>query len=186
VFPTDRPDDVGPLYGPLRLRPLTIEDEADARHAHAELATCGFTFLLGEFRQDEPWPGYVARLAALRQGRELPPGQVAATFLAADVAGRLVGRVSIRHELNDYLFQVGGHIGYGVRPAFRRRGYATAMLRQALVVTAGLGIARALVTCDDENRASVSVIERCGGVLENVVPVGDGPPKRRYWIDPAR
>jgi predicted acetyltransferase len=52
------------------------------------------------------------------------PNQVSSTFLLAEVDGDIVGRVSIRHELNAYLPSVGGHIGYAVRPAYRRRGYA--------------------------------------------------------------
>jgi predicted acetyltransferase len=64
----------------------------------------------------------------------MPADRVPATFLVADVDGAIVGRVSIRHELNDHLTHFGGHIGYGVRPAHRRRGYATEILRQSLVI----------------------------------------------------
>jgi predicted acetyltransferase len=104
-----------------------------------------------------------------------------------EVAGKLVGRVSIRHELNAYLAELGGHIGYAVRPEFRRRGYATGILRQSLLVAQELGIDQALVTCDDENAGSARVIERCGGVLADVVPGPDGSaPKRRYWARRAR
>lgn len=113
----------------------------------------------------------------------LPEDRAPATFLVAEAEGQVVGRVSIRHELNAYLADVGGHIGYGVRPGFRRRGYATSILRQSLAVAASLGLARVLVTCDDDNVGSARVIESCGGVLENVVPGRDGSlPRRRYWV----
>ena len=69
-----------------------------------------------------------------------------------------------------------------MRPAHRRRGYASALLRAGLGVAHDLGIDRALVTCDDDNTGSATVIERCGGVLENLEAVPDGPPKRRYWV----
>jgi len=62
---------------------------------------------------------------------------------------------------------MGGHIGYDVRPSARRRGHATAMLRMGLIVARGLGIKRALVTCDVGNVGSRAVIERSGGVLED-------------------
>jgi predicted acetyltransferase len=107
---------------------------------------------------------------------------VPATFLVADVEGALVGRVSIRHELNDYLARVGGHIGYGVRPRHRRRGFATEILRQALVVARAEGVEPVLVTCDEDNLASATVIERVGGSLEGVSPGPNGVPMRRYWI----
>lgn len=96
----------------------------------------------------------------------------------------VVGFVSIRHDLNDFLLRVGGHVGYSVRPSRRRRGYAKAGLALALQRCRELGMERVLVTCDDDNVASYRTIEGAGGVLENVVQDDDGEPaKRRYWID---
>jgi len=116
----------------------------------------------------------------------MPPGWVPATFLLAEAEGRVVGRVSIRHELNAFLAEFGGHIGYAVRPTFRRRGYATDILRQSLHVAQRLGIERALVTCGVDNVGSAKVIEKCGGVFEGVAPGRDGiAARRRYWIDCA-
>ena len=92
--------------------------------------------------------------------------------------------MSIRHELNDFLRTRGGHVGYGVLEQFRRRGYATEILRQALVVARSLGIDRVLITCDDDNLASSRVIEACGGKLDSVLPAEPGiAALRRYWVD---
>lgn len=88
-----------------------------------------------------------------------------------------LGRISIRHELTDFLREVGGHIGYDVRPSRRRQGHATTMLRAALPWAHDLGIDPALVTCDESNVASTRVIEAAGGVLEDVRGA-----KRRYWV----
>lgn len=165
----------------LSLRPLRLSDQTDARAAHSEFAAEGFDFLL-DLRVGEPWATYVRRLDAMRHGDDLPLDRVPATFLVAEVDGMLVGRVSIRHELNDFLANFGGHIGYGVRPAYRRRGYAGAMLRQALVVARTADVGRVLLTCDDGNEVSASIIERAGGVLEDIRVAPDGIGKRRYWI----
>ena len=101
---------------------------------------------------------------------------------------RIIGRVSIRHRLNDFLLRVGGHVGYVVVPEFRRQGHATAMLRLALHFAHDkLGLDDVLVTCDDDNIGSIKTIENNGGVLENVVGGPDvEKPKRRYWIDVRR
>jgi predicted acetyltransferase len=166
----------------LRLRPLRLEDEAAFRAAHAELLVDGFSF--GFMHPGEPFAAHVERLERQRRGRDLG-GLVEATWLVAEVADQIVGRASIRHRLDDRLAFHGGHIGYGVRPACRRRGYATEILRQSLIVARSYGVARVLVTCDDDNVGSAAVIEACGGQLERVVPGGesaDGVPFRRYWI----
>lgn len=121
-------------------------------------------------------------LAAAACGEGLAAGWVRNTFLIAIEDDAIVGRVSIRHELNDFLADIGGHVGYGVPAAHRSRGVATALLRYAAARLHDEGVTRVLVTCDDDNLASARVIERCGGVLEDIRPNPPGPAKRRYWI----
>lgn len=165
-----------PRPGPdsLVLRPPTAADEPALRAMHEQLAAEDFDFLLA----DGTWDQILAQIQREASGTDLPPGRVPADFLVAEVDGIPVGRVSIRHALTPFLLEVGGHVGYAVAPEHRRRGYATAILRQSVARLAALGVDRVLVTCDDDNHASAAAIERCGGVLEDVR--GD---KRRYWID---
>ncbi len=165
------------------LRPLGVLDEKQALMAHEELAEDGFEFLFDR-EHGSAWPVYCERLESRRLGVDLPEDTVPATFLVAEAAGQIVGRVSIRHALNTYLAEFGGHLGYGVRPGFRRRGYATATMRQSLEIALSLGLNRVLVTCDDNNGGSAKIIASCGGVLENVVAAQDGcSRKRRYWVE---
>lgn len=168
---------------PLTLRQLALSDEADVTAAVAEFAAEDGQWSY-RYRDDLPWADYVALVHRWEDGIDLPEGFVAHVELVADVGGQVVGRSSIRFELNEFLSTLGGHIGYAVRPAFRGRGYATEMLRQSVTVLHDRGVDRILVTCNDDNLASAHVIETNGGVLEGLVPNEDpqDPPKRRYWI----
>ena len=135
-----------------------------------------------------PFRRYLEVLAERDRGENLPENQVPSTFLFAFAGNSIVGRASIRHALNPFLERFGGHIGYVVVPEYRRQGYATAILGQALrIAREKLGLTRVLVTCDDDNVGSVRTIEKNGGVLENVVTGPEGArPKRRYWIATSR
>lgn len=162
----------------MELRPLSLQDEPEATQAHAELAREDFEFLLG-YGAGMEWDHFLQKTENLRLGLDVPPAWVPATFLIAEDEGRLIGRVSIRHRLNDYLLAVGGHIGYAVRPAYRGRGYAGRILKAALVEAGTLGIESALLTCDADNPASKAAIERNGGVQD---ATSSQAAKLRYWI----
>jgi len=63
-------------------------------------------------------------------GQNLPEEKVPHTMLYGFLDGVIVGRCSVRHELNDFLRNFGGHLGYGVAPPFRRRGFASQRRRR--------------------------------------------------------
>ena len=94
----------------------------------------------------------------------------------------LLGAVNIRHYLNDYLLQYGGHIGDGIRPSERGKGYATEMIRLALIECKRLGIDKVLMVCDKSNVASARTIIKNGGILEDEFTDEDGEINQRYWI----
>ncbi|MDQ2739222.1 MAG: GNAT family N-acetyltransferase [Actinomycetota bacterium] len=150
--------------------------------AQQAMVADGFEFAF-DLAEDTDWSGYIFELARLQRGIDVPAGRVPASFLVATIDGAVVGRVSIRHQLNDWLLAFGGHIGYCVLPPFRRRGFATDIVRQSLIIARAFGVERVLLTCDDENLASREVIERCGGLLDPDRPLAPGESlKRRYWI----
>ena len=94
----------------------------------------------------------------------------------------IVGMIDIRHYLNEYLTQVGGNIGYGVRKTERNKGYAKQMLKLALEKCKDLKIKKVLITCDEDNIASEKVILSANAKLEDIRNV-DGENKKRFWID---
>jgi len=166
----------------LILRPVRASDEATVRAARVSLAADDFDFAVG-WAPDISWSEYVELLDDVRRARELPEPWVPATFLLAEVQGTVVGRTSIRHRLNEYLLSIGGHIGYAVLAEHRRRGYASEILRQSVVIARSYDVGGSLVTCDEHNEASSRTILRNGGVLENIVDTPNRSHRtKRFWI----
>lgn len=94
-----------------------------------------------------------------------------------------MGAVNIRHELNDKLFNSGGHIGYGIRPGERHNGYGSEILRLSLEKTKELGITKVLIVCDAMNEPSRKVILRNGGIQDADYVESNGNVVERFWID---
>ena len=114
----------------------------------------------------------------------VPKGLVpSSTYLAVrEKDNYIVGMIDIRHYLNEYLTQVGGNIGYGVRKTERNKGYAKQMLKLALEKCKDLKIKKVLITCDEDNIPSEEVILSANAKLEDIRNV-DGENKKRFWID---
>lgn len=166
------------------LRDLTEADESALLRAIEAAApdSSSMPFAPG-FDPARPFAEYVELLRAQVRGERLPQRWVPSRTMFAFCGGAIVGRLQLRLVLSDVLLKFGGHIGYVVLRSFRNRGYAQSMLRQGLEVARVSGIDPVLLTCDEGNAASVRVIEKAGGVLENVVDVLPGAPrKRRYWV----
>lgn len=116
-------------------------------------------------------------LAQADPATERPPGIVPCSYFWIVEGDEFVGYLAIRHDLNDFLLEEGGHIGYSVRPSRRREGHATRAVKLALEESRALGLDRVLITCDHDNEWSRLTIERSGGVLEDRRGV-----KLRYWV----
>ena len=111
----------------------------------------------------------------------------ASSYFAVDENDNLIGAASLRHYLTVEGFHSWGHIGYGVRPAERRKGYAAQILKMTLAQAKKKGIYKVLIGVHDGNTGSWKTVEKCGGVMENIVHIeNDDEPIRRYWINIER
>ncbi len=96
---------------------------------------------------------------------------------------RVLGMVNIRHYLNDFLIEFGGHVGYSIRPTERMKGYGKMQLLFALDYLRKFSEKKVLITCDEDNVGSYKTIEACGGILENILFSNEHGNVRRYWIN---
>lgn len=105
------------------------------------------------------------------------------SYFVINKDGRLIGATSLRHYLTVEGFNSWGHIGYGIRPSERRKGYAVQSLKLMLEQAKAKHICKVLIGVHEGNIGSRKTVEKCGGIFENTVFVeGDKEPIRRYWI----
>jgi predicted acetyltransferase len=170
----------------MTVRKLKLSDETAFFAAIAKWPKdIGFHLAIW-YREGISFSDYLNLLDERERGENLEPSMVPMTLLFGFINDEIVGRVSLRHRLNENLLRSGGNVGYGVLPAFRGQGIATSLLKEILLVARARGLDRVLLTCDDSNSASIKTIEKCDGILENVIdlPTEDGIIKeRRYWIE---
>lgn len=143
--------------------------------------------LCGDDRYQEVLDGvteYFAKLRHWASGKDLPSHIVQESEFWLVREKRVLGVIRLRHRLNEVLSLEGGHIGYDIRPSERGKGYATAMLRMTLERAREIGLKKVMLTCDDDNIASIKVIENNGGNLTGfAVSPRTGRKIRQYWIE---
>jgi predicted acetyltransferase len=130
-------------------------------------------------------PGFAAWIQRLHREEDpavpVEEGWVHCTYRWVVEGDKVLGAVALRHELNNFLLNAGGHIGYGIRPTARQRGLASWALGEMLGEARRLGLGRVLLTCNVENVASARTIEGHGGMLDDIRDTELGRLKR-YWI----
>lgn len=107
----------------------------------------------------------------------------ASTFFSVRKSdNRIIGSIQLRHSLTPELENHGGHIGYGIRPSERRKGYGKQQLLLVLQEAINLKIPKVMITCDKDNIASMKTAMSCGGILtcENVY---EGKAQQIFWIN---
>lgn len=131
---------------------------------------------------DESPERFVDRINA--QESELGPSLVPQTTYWGVSAGKVVGRIVLRHRLNEKLREIGGHVSYEVRPSCRRCGFAKEMLRRILDTAKAQEMGRLLLTCAPSNEASNKTITANGGILTKTAYVEEWKRDTNYyWIE---
>ena len=160
--------------------------EADALSYRKEHFDCGELVINGSslFDTIESYDEWLLHVRNYSDKETVQPDWVTGTvfFGVRESDNRIIGVIDVRHYLNDFLSEYGGHIGYAIRPSERRKGYATEMLRLALDYCKGLGLDKVMLGCYKDNLPSVRTIEKCGGVLEKEIPYLDGKQMFIFWI----
>ena len=172
----------------MELRRLKLEDEAAFFEALSQWPEEDREWLSWHWRPGVTFPEIVEKMDQESLGVGLPAHLVPATMFYGFQDGAIVGRLHLRHRLNEALTVRGGHIGYAVNPPSRGKGFATAMLKLGLRRAAELGIDRVMITCAESNVGSWIAIERAmkefGGILESTfVDQKDGQKVRKYWVE---
>ncbi|MBW8350135.1 GNAT family N-acetyltransferase [Bacillus sp. IITD106] len=133
--------------------------------------------------ETDDFESLLQKLKGFSQGMGIPDTFVPhTTYWLVNNQERVIGAINIRHRLNEKLLNIGGHIGYGIRPSERKKGYAKSMLSLALEKAKNMNIFEVLITCDKENIGSAKTITSNGGQLESEVVTEDGNIVQRYWI----
>ena len=168
----------------LILRELTDKDEAAFMAGMKEWVDENPQWYSFAWNEGVTYAEMMQILSNEAKGVNMAPGRVQNSMLYGFVGGEIVGRLSVRHVLNDYLRKRGGHIGYAVAPRFRNKGYATEMMRQGIDFCRRLVLTEIMVTCLDTNVPSRKIIENFGGRLQDTVwDDEDNEMRRRYWIE---
>ncbi|MDO9183004.1 MAG: GNAT family N-acetyltransferase [Bacteriovorax sp.] len=141
-----------------------------------------WNYLVPEDVIENDFTAYVQHLLKLET--HPPVGFVPDTVYWAILKDEIIGRISLRHELNDFLKQAGGNIGYIVRPSQRSKGSASEMLRQLLLTDRAFSIGKLLLTCDEGNIGSEKTILKNGGLFEKTLLIeSDKTFKKHFWIN---
>lgn len=141
-------------------------------------------FLDKPFENLEDFAGFIQMLDNCENANLDKNYSSTSSYFVIDENDKLIGAASLRHYLTVEGYNTWGHIGYGVRPSERRKGYAAQMLKIMLDEAKTMKMHKVLISCHTSNIGSVKVIESCGGKLENIVddPNETGKTINRYWF----
>lgn len=105
-------------------------------------------------------------------------------LLVRENDNKIVGTINIRWNLNEAMLQFGGHIGYGIRPTERRKGYNKINLYLGMIEAGRVGLDKVMLSCDVSNIGSDKTLKALGGKLERTeIDPSNGILTNVYWFD---
>lgn len=97
---------------------------------------------------------------------------------------KIVGTINVRWNLNEAMLRFGGHIGYGIRPTERRKGYNKLNLYMGIIEAKKVGLDKVMLDCDVNNIGSDKTLKALGGKLERTeIDPSDGLLTNVYWFN---
>lgn len=174
----------------LYLKEPTMEEKEEIERMVKEFAEANDEYPfegLGNFKKvhEESYEEFYKGLEVNKHIDDINPNWANQTsYVLIDKNGHIYGAANIRHELKGKLFEIGGHVGYAIRPSERGKGYGTLQLELLLKKIDEMGIERALITCRENNIGSKKTMEKFIGEADTLVPsMYDGIMEYRYWVD---
>lgn len=135
-------------------------------------------------RAEVSFDDFLKRMRERETDKVREKGLVPATlYFLVDEKNKICGALDIRHELNEYLEKFGGHIGYGIAPSERKKGYGKIQLKLGLEKAKKIGLKKVLITCDDNNIGSAKTIEACGGIYNDTLADAEANRIKRYFVE---
>ena len=106
-------------------------------------------------------------------------------FFVRENDNKIIGMINLRYNVTEEIVANGGsHIGYGIRPTERRKGYNKINLYLGLLEEQRLGEREVLLNCTADNVGSNRTITALGGILEkSEIDKWDNELTNYYWID---
>ena len=137
-----------------------------------------------KYHKESYFDEMISRIEEVEKGVNIGEYASSTTYwLYDDEVNKLIGASNLRHYLTKEGIKLFGHIGYGIRPSKRNKGYGTELLKLTIEEAKKRNIDHVLLGAYDGNIPSWKIMEKCGGKLENIVIEEEsGLPVRRYWI----
>lgn len=170
----------------LYLKKPSTEEEQEWKNYIKEFRKIDINATPLGYYENIDYKDWLIKIENENKGINMEEGRVPSTvFFLMNDGNKILGHISIRHNIdNVFLKLYGGHIGYGIRPSERNKGYGTIMLHLALVKCKELGLEDVMITCKDNNVGSYKTIENNYGIQKDLIYIKEENSYfRRYWIN---